>query len=1049
MNNIRHWSSDYLGLSFTEGGAQRSGVSCWGLISLVYQEQLGINLPGFYGEACEEELRQATLASLDSSEYWPWHNIDETEVRPFDLVTFKLGRVESHIGLVRRRGEFIHVAHDITSRVERYNEGRWKPLIGRFLRHRFYVPEIAVEPVPLEAGKALILPSLDLGERFSLTVPLGSTIADAVSLALPGLAEAQYNRVRVLFDNVVVPQKQWSRIKPKAWDKLFIRVIPGANDLLRSALLIAVTVAALAIGQLELAPALTATGLFSANAVNFLSAVGTGALALGGGAIVNALVPIRPPVTLSAGQIYAIDGLQNTATPEMPVPNVFGELRFAPPYAAFPYSETVGDDRYIRVAFLLGYGPLDLSNYAPRIGLTDLTEFTDYEIEYREGYDTDDPLTLYHQQVIEESLSIDLPPPQLTGVLSPQFVPGSEQPQIRASARDITHIQVEIFFPGGMILYDSNGGPHPISIDIQAQYRAIGSSTWLDVIGAGMTRDGVLTISAGTLTPFWRMIEWDVPRGQYEIKLTKYSIYSDSDAVSGNNRATAKCTWVTSRGFRPEYPFNYEKPMAYVALRIKASAQLNGTLDTFNIFARRLCPDWNGSSWVTQATSNPASIARLLLQGPQNVFPDQDSELDLAAFEDWHTFCNTKGLTYNAFITDAVTREDTLADICGAGRALPARLDKRTIIIDRPRTEFFDNISTRNSWGLKEADPPIFYPDAYVVPFLDKTYNYIASRRTVPFPGVDLGDVAITEDLNIPGKTDPAEVWIEARRRQYEAIYRRRSWTVNQDIEHLTISRGDAGYLAHPVIDRRQIGGRVRSVSDNTVEIDEFVTMVASGTYKCRFRSSDNSTIEHTIAPMDGTTKLLVITSSGTLPEVGDLASFYSISSPALEVIVKSIERNDTHSGLLTLLPHAPQIDSLTDAEVPPAWDGRIGDITSVPDVAPGIPSITVINTTIALGSAEVFIAAGFGVPPFTYTVAYRHVGGPTFSTVTGPAGAGEVTLTGFALGDTIEVKVLATSFGGTSSLYSDTKTFYIHFGPTADTTVFSADNAILKADSF
>src|SRR5690606_33148375 len=135
----------------------------------------------------------------------------------------------------------------------------------------------------------------------------------------------------------------------------------------------------------------------------------TGALNFAGRLALNALAP--PPrqrlsSSAKASPTLFIQGAQNRIEPFGKVPQVLGRHRMVPMMGAKPFTETFGDDQYLRMLFVWGYGPLEISDL--KIGETPLSEFKEVEIEHRYGFPDDPPLTLYAGSVIQNDLQIAL-----------------------------------------------------------------------------------------------------------------------------------------------------------------------------------------------------------------------------------------------------------------------------------------------------------------------------------------------------------------------------------------------------------------------------------------------------------------------------------------------------------------------------------------------------------------------------------------------------------------------------------------------------------------
>ena len=258
--------------------------------------------------------------------------------------------------------------------------------------------------------------------------------------------------------------------------------------------------------------------------------------------------------------------------------------------------------------------------------------------------------------------------------------------------------------------------------------------------------------------------------------------------------------WAALQTIRPEYPLAYPRPLALIALRIRASHQLSGQLDTISALVTRICPDWDTATatWITRATSNPASLYRHVLQMPANPKAVADAGLDLTALQDWHAFCVTKALHYNRVLEAAgTTLREVLTEIAAAGRATPRHDGTRWgVVIDRPSALVVDHINPRNAWGFKLTRTYAEQPHALVVNFLDEENDFRPAQRIVVRPGY-AGDITLTEELDVPGLTNPATVWREGLRRFHEAAYRPDVFEVTQECAVRVATRGDTLALSH------------------------------------------------------------------------------------------------------------------------------------------------------------------------------------------------------------------------------------------------------------
>jgi cell wall-associated NlpC family hydrolase len=131
-----HWSRDYVGLPWQFAGRSREGVDCWGLLWLVYRDVLGIEVTSYAQETMDAPEREQIAALLNNDrQVSPWLDVQHGSERPFDMAVFRRGGIDSHVGVVVEPGRMLHITNGTESRVERFDQGRWKPKLVAIHHH--------------------------------------------------------------------------------------------------------------------------------------------------------------------------------------------------------------------------------------------------------------------------------------------------------------------------------------------------------------------------------------------------------------------------------------------------------------------------------------------------------------------------------------------------------------------------------------------------------------------------------------------------------------------------------------------------------------------------------------------------------------------------------------------------------------------------------------------------------------------------------------------------------------------------------------------------
>ena len=779
-------------------------------------------------------------------------------------------------------------------------------------------------------------------------VQQGTSISNIVTQLYPDL------EVIVEIDGIPIPHNDWNSIP--SLDSHVLISLPlhgggggGGKNPLRTLLTIAVVVAAVAFPM-----GLTALPTFAGMTWGATVSMYSVGIMTAGMMLVNALAPIRPleipgVQSYNDSPTYSLTGGSNRENPWGSVPVNLGVNRIYPPLGAKSYTEIVGGEEYLRMLVVWGYGPLKIEDI--KIGDTLLSSYDDYELQTREGWSDDADITLFPSQVTQTAVNTLLT--ATGGIVT------------RTAEINVDELSVDISFPNGLVTFAADGSRGNRSVQVKIEYRIVGAGSWTSVETKTFTDKTTSAVRYGNT--------WNVDKTEeYEIGLTRIT----ADTI--DTKIIDKVYWSNIRSILDEHPIDFPYPVSASAIRIKATDQLSGMIDTLNAIVSSYCPVWDdvGEEWGSAegdyaVTNNPAALMRWALMGNANARARVSTQIDNAILGEWYEFCETNGYAYNMYRDYKSSVWNTCADITSTGRASPNVKDGLwAVTVDTGTQTLVQHITPRNSWGFKAEKVLFTRPHAFRIKFINKDNGYIWDERIVYDDGYNSGNATLFESIEFPGITDPDLIWKFGRFHIAQARLRPEMYSLYMDFEHLVCRRGDKVRVSHDVPLWGSGWGRVKSLTTaggniTHIILDESIAMEAATAYSCRFRLASGDTLEPLAIKLDvGETAVLeletpLLIASG--PEVGDLAMFGVTNSETVELLVHSIKRADDFTAQIFLIDVATAIYTADSGEIP-AFDPQTTtpiDVTTLPPDPPTIDdteSGTDVSTTSGGGSVTSLI---------------------------------------------------------------------------------------------
>ena len=580
-------------------------------------------------------------------------------------------------------------------------------------------------------------------------------------------------------------------------------------------------------------------------------------------------------VQQSDPRALSIGAASNSLQPYGIVPVPFGKRKCYPVYGAIPYTELEGQDQYVNMLLLVGYGRCEITNI--KIGETDIDDYSDVTYEVLEGYPGEDKtdFNLLYPYDVNEADELNTRVSKGGGAVT------------RTTNADIDEIRVNLAFPKGLVKIGVDDGErYDMEAQIKIEYAVTGSGSWTEATTLTITDNSVYNVRQG--------YKFSVTRGQYDVRLTKLTA---DQTIEGWKD---ECYWTFLQDAVYETPVTLDDVSA-IAIRIKATDQLSGVPDEVNCIYERYLPVWqfeatdisclnsdqsfnststdftsyfsvndfiqvsgfttsgnnanpkadvyslkvtavtsskltvsdprSGSSfsltdeaagdtvyfWKEEKTRNPAWTYTSILRSNMTKSPTSDDRIQLSSINTFATNCTTEGRKFDEYVTSAETEKDLMDDILAVGRAsFGMESGKYSVIEDKEQTTPVQVITNCNSWNFETTYEFVEKVHALKIRFQNEDEDYIYDERIIYNTGYSASDATKFDEVTLRGCVDADQIWKYAQYMFAVAEHRPSKVYVTMDFEHLAIDkRGTKVLLNHDVLLKGLDSARVTGVTLN------------------------------------------------------------------------------------------------------------------------------------------------------------------------------------------------------------------------------------------
>lgn len=452
------------------------------------------------------------------------------------------------------------------------------------------------------------------------------------------------------------------------------------------------------------------------------------------------------------------------------------------------------------------------------------------------------------------------------------------------------------------------------------------SNKGIYVSGYAVNQDFIVT--KRTLDEFKIQLKINPNEGpkQFEVRV-RYADYSSSLQNSNIKTLISDFYWEQLKGFSKSAPVLTDKEHTYLELKVKASDEINGNLDTLSSVISSYLPVYDpvNEVWKEEISNNPAWVFASILTNNSNQRAISFDQLDVDSLVVWANYCETNtiylqsnliGFECNFVLENGITLKDLLDKVCATGRAtLNVNNGKYGVIIDEYKTTPTQMFNPRNIISMEVSRSYVKTANALRVKYVDPFSNWQENTVIAYDDGYDANNADVIEEISGFGITNMAQAWRQGRYFLAQHKLRKDIVTIQVDFESLACSRGDLVYFSHDVMRNGGTPARIKSIDGNVITIDE-LAVDQGGNQVVTVRNRLTNTIEN-YNIVSFVSDYQIELDSITNIQTGDLCVYGVEDQVIRKYIVKAIRYSDDIKAEIELIEYNENIYTADSGDLP------------------------------------------------------------------------------------------------------------------------------------